>query len=363
MPKKKLIELVPIVTFSWIMVSTLYIPPVVAGTPFLGIYPLHSFFDESTVWLGHAFNEDIVINDVDEALGLTGASFTLTYNATVIGIVGGNANVTMDLLWTTFAVTVSENLDPATLDTVNISVSDPASNPSGNVHVATIRFTVMTQAGNPPTPSSDVDYSFLEFSNVFLYHDASEVPAGTSLLGFVIVEPVLGGPIFEVSVVEVAFSKTVIGQGYCLLINTTVANFGAFAATVNITVSANDTVLEIAMGITLPGCQDYEACFIMIWNTTDFARGNYTINAEVSEIPGEVFTWDNFLVGGSICISIPGDVDADKIVDLKDVYAVCKAYGSLIGDSRYNPDLDINDDGRIDLKDYCVPTTNFGKGW
>jgi hypothetical protein len=60
-------------------------------------------------------------------------------------------------------------------------------------------------------------------------------------------------------------------------------------------------------------------------------------------------------------ITIPGDVNGDYKVDLKDVFTVTKAYGSVAGDSRYKSNLDINDEGKVDLKDYYITCKNYGK--
>jgi hypothetical protein len=75
-------------------------------------------------------------------------------------------------------------------------------------------------------------------------------------------------------------------------------------------------------------------------------------------------------------VSIPGDINGDRKVDMKDVAAVAKAYGSALSSADgwywhsprksccpHSPNCDINDDGKIDLKDYSVTTKNYGKSW
>jgi hypothetical protein len=81
------------------------------------------------------------------------------------------------------------------------------------------------------------------------------------------------------------------------------------------------------------------------------------------------------LFDGWVFISIPGDINGDRKVDLKDVFAVGKAFGSTRGsDGLYwhspvksccphSPNCDINDDGKVDLKDYYATCKNFGKSW
>jgi hypothetical protein len=112
------------------------------------------------------------------------------------------------------------------------------------------------------------------------------------------------------------------------------------------------------------------------WNTTGFAKGNYTISAYAWPVPGETNTADNMFSDGWVFVSIPGDINADRKVDLIDVYAVGRAFGSVRNSTdgwywhtprksccRHNPNCDINDDGKIDLKDYYTVCKNYGKSW
>lgn len=62
----------------------------------------------------------------------------------------------------------------------------------------------------------------------------------------------------------------------------------------------------------------------------------------------------------------PSDVNYDLKVDVRDVYAVAKAYGaSLDGPSPpgvdWNPHCDIDYDGKVDMKDYYVVCRNYGE--
>ena len=62
----------------------------------------------------------------------------------------------------------------------------------------------------------------------------------------------------------------------------------------------------------------------------------------------------------------PSDANHDLKVDLRDVYAVAKAYGaSLDGPNPpgvdWNPHCDIDYDGKVDMKDYYVVCRNYGE--
>ncbi|UCC33634.1 MAG: hypothetical protein JSW53_01110 [Candidatus Bathyarchaeota archaeon] len=56
-----------------------------------------------------------------------------------------------------------------------------------------------------------------------------------------------------------------------------------------------------------------------------------------------------------------GDANGDGIVDILDLNMVGYAFGAREGERRYNPDLDFNQDGRIDMREIIVIAQNFGK--
>jgi hypothetical protein len=177
----------------------------------------------------------------------------------------------------------------------------------------------------------------------------------------------------DIAVADVERSKTIIGQGYACSINVTVANQGDFDENFGVTVYANEQVIgAVASGTIANGTTK---TLILVWNTTGFAYGNYSIKAVADVVTGETDVGDNTLIDGWVLVSIPGDINGDKKVELRDVFTVGKAFGSKRGtDGLYwhspaksccphSPVCDINDDGTIDLKDYYVTCKNFAKSW
>lgn len=55
------------------------------------------------------------------------------------------------------------------------------------------------------------------------------------------------------------------------------------------------------------------------------------------------------------------DVNHNRKIDIRDVYLVARAFGSTIGSPRYEPDLDFNSDGIINIADLRAVARNFGK--
>jgi len=122
--------------------------------------------------IGEDFDIGVYIEDLDAAWYLTSASFKLTYNATVIDVLGDEANVTWAGIWGTHSITFTRDSDPAVLDYMSISVSDPSTTPGGSPPadelVATLKFTVLMQSNTPPCPVGYFDGSPLDFSDVVL---------------------------------------------------------------------------------------------------------------------------------------------------------------------------------------------------
>ena len=98
------------------------------------------------------------------------------------------------------------------------------------------------------------------------------------------------------------------------------------------------------------------------WNTTGFAKGNYTISA-VATLPSDTDPADNTFVDGKILVTITGDINGDQFVNAKDAVTLGAAFSSRRGEVRYTPNADINDDGFVNAKDAIIIGSNFGQKW
>jgi hypothetical protein len=99
----------------------------------------------------------------------------------------------------------------------------------------------------------------------------------------------------------------------------------------------------------------------LAWNTSGFAMGDYIISVIADPVPGETDIADNMFVDGWVMVTIPGDVNGDKSVNIYDVVAICVAYGSKQGEPAYVPNCDINGDGKIDIYDAVKACANYGQ--
>ena len=98
---------------------------------------------------------------------------------------------------------------------------------------------------------------------------------------------------------------------------------------------------------------------MLTWNTTGVAKGNYTITAKATIVPGETDTTDNDRTDGSIIVAHPGDLNNDCIVDIADVVLVTAIYRSKCGDPEYRPNSDIIEDCVIDIADVVSVTAHY----
>jgi hypothetical protein len=163
----------------------------------------------------------------------------------------------------------------------------------------------------------------------------------------------------DITITKVTTSKTVVGEGCITSINTTVVNQGGYTETFNVTVHANATIIGTFTNITLKKGQS--VILTLPWNTTGFAKGNYTISAYVTQVSGEIHVEDNTLSDGWVVVTIRGDVNADFDVDLYDAVELLNHYKAKKGGPEYDPIYDIDGDGDIDLYDAVALLLNYGK--
>ena len=106
----------------------------------------------------------------------------------------------------------------------------------------------------------------------------------------------------DVAITNITTLETSINQSSALLINVTAENQGNFSETFNVTVYANDTLID-SKPIDLTSHNSTN--ITVFWNTTGVALGNYIIRAEASQVPGETDTADNTYVTDYAVIVIP----------------------------------------------------------
>jgi hypothetical protein len=160
--------------------------------------------------------------------------------------------------------------------------------------------------------------------------------------------------VHDVAVTNVTSSKTVVGQGYSASINITVENQGDYTETFNVTLYANETSIELQT-ITLTNGSSTTLTFA--WNTSGFAKGNYSITVCTTPVPGEIYTADNNCTGGLVAVTIPGDVTGEGLCDMQDISMLIDNF--LVAPPAWNPNCDVNDDLTIDMADISLAIDHF----
>ena len=164
--------------------------------------------------IGEVFDVTVYIDDLNAAWDLTNATFTLSYNATVIDVIGAEANVTIDALWTgANTKTVTPGVP---YNTIDVFVQNPSSTPSGDVDIATIRFTVLLQEESPPKPLAWFDMSPLDLSGTLLYDHEMAIPQNSPVNGEVYVYSLRTLPLarLEVDPPELNFGPCTLGDTF-----------------------------------------------------------------------------------------------------------------------------------------------------
>jgi hypothetical protein len=151
--------------------------------------------------------------------------------------------------------------------------------------------------------------------------------------------------------------RTILANNSSTLINVTVWNEGNFTETFTVTMCYNGTQ-AVTQDVTLNAKQFTVLTFQC---TTPEIPGNYAIEVMVSIIPGENEIKNNVLSYGPIRISIAGDINADKKVNILDISMAARAFGSKLGEERFEPNADINEDRVINIIDISGIAREFGQ--
>ena len=62
-------------------------------------------------------------------------------------------------------------------------------------------------------------------------------------------------------------------------------------------------------------------------------------------------------------LTLTGDIDGDRDVDIFDIVRMAGVYGVRLPDPRYDPNADTDGDGDIDIFDIVAAAANYGKKW
>jgi parallel beta-helix repeat protein len=161
----------------------------------------------------------------------------------------------------------------------------------------------------------------------------------------------------DIGITGMTSSKSVTGEGYTLPVNITTMNYGVYTETFNVTFYVN-TTLAASQTVTLASGNFTTVAFT--WNTTGFSYGKYTISAFAEPVLNETYVADNNVTGGTLKVTIAGDVNGDFTVDIYDAIILANAYSSKLGSQYWNPNADINSDNIVDIYDAIILANHYG---
>jgi len=299
--------------------------------------------------VSETFSINITIADVTD---MWGYEFILSYNTSILTATGYASYDPFNMKWAAI-------IDDA-VGVVGMSYSMPLGVPPGEgfstvepAPIARIGFTVDATGA-----------SLLDLHDTILTDPATNEILHEAVGGY------FATIVHDIAVTNVTLSKTVVGQGYSMPINVTVANQGDFTETFNVTVYADqnatiigDEITIATRNVTLTSRNSTIVTFT--WDTTDMPYGDYTISAVATPVPGETDTTDNTFIDGTVLVTIPGDINGDGTVNILDAGLISAHWypGPPIGPLGYNPVADINNDGSVNIVDAAIISANWGQFW
>jgi hypothetical protein len=164
--------------------------------------------------------------------------------------------------------------------------------------------------------------------------------------------------IHNIAVTHVIPAQVKVYQQETVNVSVTVENQGDYdESTITVFLYANTTFLDSE---TIALNTRTSTIVAFAWNTLGFARGNYTMKAEASAVAGEVYVGDNVRIEGDVVVKLLGDVDGSCFVEVRDLWAVGKAYGSIPGSPNWNEEADLNGDNAVNRTDVSSLSGNYG---
>lgn len=155
-----------------------------------------------------------------------------------------------------------------------------------------------------------------------------------------------------------SLSKTVAGQGFEANVMVSIRNLGNKVEGFTLTVYVNATVIY-SQYVTLNGGSSADLVFT--WNTTGYAYGNRSLAAFAEALKGEVLVENNNFTDGWVFISMAGDINGDKAVNIFDAVLLASAAGSDPSKPNWNANADINNDGVVNIFDAVILAAHAGQ--
>jgi len=169
----------------------------------------------------------------------------------------------------------------------------------------------------------------------------------------------------DIAVTEVKPSKSIVGQGYSVVVKVVMKNYGVFSENVNTAVYANSTIIWLQIDYLTSGSS---ATLSLVWNTSSFAMGNFSISAYVEPVLDESDVADNQNVSKvPVHVGVPGDISGpiqgvyDGICNMRDINYLIQLFNTNPSSPNWKPNADVNNDAVCNMRDIQIAILNFNK--
>ncbi len=155
------------------------------------------------------------------------------------------------------------------------------------------------------------------------------------------------------------------GESPIMKINITISNLGDYSETVTVTGTVSNATSYNLASVTGSVPAGSSTVFTLRWNTTGVKPARYTVSTSVTTVNNDepaLNTYNNNMIARDLVRVIPlGDYDQDGSMTITDISVFFYDYGfsSTCNCSRYNPYVDLNNNGLIDIVDIGIALANY----
>ncbi|HKZ93993.1 MAG TPA: exo-alpha-sialidase [Candidatus Bathyarchaeia archaeon] len=154
-------------------------------------------------------------------------------------------------------------------------------------------------------------------------------------------------------------TRAYIGQQVSVSVN--VENHGDYMENITVSLYSKLTSDSLIGAQTATLANGTSTTLTFTW--TPNMTGLYEIRAEAMIVSGEIDTDDNIYTRNQLLVTISGDINNDRAVNVHDLFTASRAYGSDENSPNWNSDADINNDGTVDTLDIEITSAHWGQSW
>jgi parallel beta-helix repeat protein len=151
-----------------------------------------------------------------------------------------------------------------------------------------------------------------------------------------------------------------LGRGMICIVDVTLVNRRPYTTACNLTVSACSTTVEAFLLELKP---EETRHFTVQMNTTEYEFGTYTLWVSTSIAADEDTLIEDTTHGGSLLVTILGDVDGSHTVDIYDIVLLSTCYETNVKDPGYIYSYDLDNTTEINIFDLVLAASNYGATW